>query len=243
LVDAVIPRVWLKAFWGFDPGNEGYLGFTRSGDRNSFLEEARPGDLVLIYGADTAETAAEDRRQALGFLEVEPVPISDRDRISAEGLKWKLESGWGDRWTFAVPVTRAWRVNRRIEVKHIAPTTYIPARARVIAARGELMTSGETGAVSKCSMRTRSPRSAGAALGWFWWSSPTRLFAGWLAYWALRYELRSVPARDEIADAGHPLMHERFVNRKSLSMCHACDMEQPTRDDTWLESLVFISIF
>ena len=73
--------------------------------------------------------------------------------------------------------------------------------------------------------------------------APARLFARWLAYWAVRYELRSVSARDEIADASHLLMHERFANRTSLSMCHACDMEQPTHDDTWLESLVFTSIF
>jgi hypothetical protein len=26
--------------------------------------------------------------------------------------------------------------------------------------------------------------------------APARLFAGWLAYWAVRYELRSVSARD-----------------------------------------------
>ena len=26
-------------------------------------------------------------------------------------------------------------------------------------------------------------------------------------------------------------------------MCQECDMEQPTLDDTWLESLVFTSIF
>jgi hypothetical protein len=134
------PRVWLKAFWGFDPGNEGYLGFTRSGDRDRFIELARPGDLVLIYGADAAETDVDDRRQALGFLEIDTVAISDRERLSADGLKRKLANGWEDRWTFAVPVKRAWRVTRRIEVRHLTPETYIPAAARVIASRGELLT-------------------------------------------------------------------------------------------------------
>jgi hypothetical protein len=33
--------------------------------------------------------------------------------------------------------------------------------------------------------------------GWFWWSRRRGLFAGWLAYWAVRYELRSVSARDD----------------------------------------------
>src|SRR5262249_33687533 len=94
-------------------------------------------------GADAAETAMEDRRQALGFLEVDLLPIGDSERSSPEGLKRKIASGWKDRWTYAVPVRRAWRVNRRIEVKHLAPTTYRPERARVIPARGELMTREE----------------------------------------------------------------------------------------------------
>jgi len=138
-----LPRVWLKAFWGFDPGNEGYLGFTRPGDRERFIEQAQPEDLVLIYGADAAETAAGDRRQALGFLEITPLPITDRERLSLEGLNRKLANGWEERWTYAVPVKRAWRVTRRIEVKHLAPNTYTHERARVIASRGELLTAEE----------------------------------------------------------------------------------------------------
>jgi hypothetical protein len=69
------------------------------------------------------------------------------------------------------------------------------------------------------------------------------MFTRWLAYRTVRYELRSVSARDE-RDGDQPLMmHERLANRTSLSMCHPCDMEQPTQDDTWLESPVFTSIF
>ena len=78
--------------------------------------------------------------------------------------------------------------------------------------------------------------------GWFWWPRRRGCSPDGSGDWAVCYELRSVPARDEIADAGHLLMHERFANRTSLSMCHACDMEQPTHDDTRLESLVFTSI-
>lgn len=136
-------RVWLKAFWGFDPAQDGYLGFTRPGDRDRFIREHRPGDLVLIYGADTKETDAEDRRQALGFLECEPIPVTDRERSSQEGWDRKVAMGCDDRWTHAVPVRRAWRVERRIEVKHIAPDTYTSHRARVIASQGELLTDDE----------------------------------------------------------------------------------------------------
>jgi hypothetical protein len=138
------PRVWIKAFWGFTPADEGYLGFTRSGDRDYFIQHALNGDLVLIYGADAPETDTADRRQALGFLEVDPVRIADKARLSPTGLKLKIDNGWENRWTFAVPVRRAWRVSRRIEVKYLAPETYVASRARVIASRGELLTEEET---------------------------------------------------------------------------------------------------
>ena len=87
----------------------------------------------------------------------------------------------------------------------------------------------------------RWKHSAGEALVSF--SGFVGAFTGWSGNWPVRYELLGVSARDKIADAGHLLMHERFANRTSPSMCHACDMKQPTLDDTWLESLVFTGIF
>lgn len=134
-----LPRVWLKAFWGFDPPSEGYLGFTRPGDRVRFLEQARPTDLVLIYGADTKETELAQRKQALGFLQVSLDEIADVDKISPAALALKRERGWSDRWTHAVPVRRAWRINRRIGVRDVAPDTYTADRARVLASQGEMM--------------------------------------------------------------------------------------------------------
>ena len=105
-------RVWLKAFWGFDPAEEGYLGFTRPGDRVRLIEEWQLGDLVLIYGADTPETEREDRRQPLGFLEIEPIEVTDVSRTSPTGRQRKIDMGWQHRWTNAVPVRRAWKVER-----------------------------------------------------------------------------------------------------------------------------------
>lgn len=136
-------RVWIKSFWGFGTQNESYLGFSREGDRRRFIDLYRPGDLVLIYGAVAAETDADDRRQALGFLEVDPLPVSDKDRSSPEALEDKINRGWGDRWVHAVPVRRAWQIKRRIEIKYVAPTTYKYERARAIATQGELLTEAE----------------------------------------------------------------------------------------------------
>ena len=138
------PRVWLKAFWGFDPQNDGYLGFTRQGDQERLIREAQGGDLVLIYGAASEHTVLSDRSRALGFLQFEPVAIRDVDRMSDASKRRKVENGWVDRWTFAVPVHRAWKVMRRIEVRHVAPETYIAKRARVIASQGELLNAADT---------------------------------------------------------------------------------------------------
>ena len=133
-------RVWIKSFWGFDTQNESYLGFTREADRERFLRLYQAGDLVLIYGAVAEETERDDRRQALGFIEVEPTRVSDVDRSSPEAIEDKRTRGWEDKWIYAVPVKRAWVVERRIQIKHIATSTYKYARARAIATQGEILT-------------------------------------------------------------------------------------------------------
>jgi len=143
MVESPIPRIWLKAFWGFEPEKDGYVGFTRVASQSRFLSMARPGDLVMIYGTDTAETEQNDRRQVLGFLEIDPVPIKDTDRMSPERAREKASLGWAARWTHAVPVKRAWRCLRRIEVKDVATETLTPQRARVVASMGALLTDDE----------------------------------------------------------------------------------------------------
>jgi hypothetical protein len=49
--------------------------------------------------------------------------------------------------------------------------------------------------------------------GWFWGAASTRLFAGWLACWSVRYELRSVSARNEREGDQAPMMHERLAKK------------------------------
>jgi hypothetical protein len=136
-------RVWLRAFWGFGPEDGGYLGFTNEGNRDRFIREHQDGDLVLIYGADQDQTLPDQRRQLLGFLEVEPAPIKDTERSSEAERHRKFENGWQDRWTYAVPVKRAWRVNRRIEAHNLARTTFATHNPILIASRCELLTPEE----------------------------------------------------------------------------------------------------
>lgn len=97
------------------------------------IRQAAPGDLVLIYGADGPETAAAQRRQALGLLQIDLDPIRDVDKSSPEAIQAKIDRGWRDRWTFALPVRRAWQIERRIEIRHVAPVTYQAKDARAIA--------------------------------------------------------------------------------------------------------------
>jgi hypothetical protein len=137
------PRIWLTSFYDFNPEETGYLGFTKQGDRDSFIKEARKGDLVLIYASGSTETAPDERKQVKGFLEVDLVPIKDSDRASEAAKERKKASGWEDRWTHAVPVRRAWKITCPIEVKNIAPETY-NQRAMRIAVRGELIKEAET---------------------------------------------------------------------------------------------------
>lgn len=137
------PRVWITSFWGFDPGNEGYYGFTYEGNRVWFINQWQEGDLILIYGADTAITAPEKRHQALGFVEIDPTPIQDTDRMSAVGLQRKIDNDWVGRWTHAFPVIRAAEITRRISIDHIAVTTLTQRDARNIASRGKLLTPEE----------------------------------------------------------------------------------------------------
>lgn len=139
-------RVWIKAFWGFDPENEGFLGFTREGDRNRLFEGFAPGDLILIYGTKGRQTAKVDRGQTLGFLEVAPEPVDWRSRISASALRWKEEQGVIEKWTFAMPVRRAWRVapgQRNAAIEALAPLTYERSNVQNIATRGKLLRDSE----------------------------------------------------------------------------------------------------
>jgi hypothetical protein len=138
-----VRRVWLRAEWGFDPEEGGYLGFTLEAHRARFIREYREGDLVLIYGADQKQTQHDQRRQLLGIYDVEPISVSDTERSSDAHRRRKIENGWQGRWTYAVPIRRAWRVNRKIEAHYLARNTFKAHNAMLIASRCELLTPGE----------------------------------------------------------------------------------------------------
>ncbi len=91
------------------------------------------GDLFMIYGASTAETAKHHRNRILGFLQVRAITMRDIDKASAAAMNEKKARGWQDKWTFAIPVMRAWRVDEPVILESIAPTTYRPEAGQAIA--------------------------------------------------------------------------------------------------------------
>lgn len=113
------------------------------GGRSRFINEYQEGDLVLIYGADVANTAKRDRKQLLGILQVEPIPISDTDKISNFGLAEKRRLGKEQSWRFAVPVRRAWQIDQRIDVRHLLPDTYDGTNGQSLASFGQLISEKE----------------------------------------------------------------------------------------------------
>ncbi len=137
-------RVWLKAFWGFNPEEAGYLGFTKEGNRDNFIDKAKPDDLVLIYGVDSPYTNNQDVQRLLGFMKVELKPIMDKERLSNKAYKNKVDMGWEHKWNYSVPVVQAWNIERsHYDVRHFALETYNKNNGRILASRGMLLQPSE----------------------------------------------------------------------------------------------------
>lgn len=86
------PRVWITSFWGFDPENEGYLGFTYEGNRSWFLDNWREGDLILIYGADAPKTEPETGERLVDPLDLRgPGCPGGRDHPPHQHLAYRDE--------------------------------------------------------------------------------------------------------------------------------------------------------
>ena len=138
-------RVWLRAFYGFDPEGAGYIGFTHESMREAMMSRMNDGDLVLIYGAVENLTQQDLRAQALGFLEIHRERCSDHERISRASLDWKEERGFQERWTYGIKVRRAWRVKNRVGIATIAPEAYEGKNRFARTTRAILLTDQERG--------------------------------------------------------------------------------------------------
>ncbi|WP_420024082.1 GIY-YIG nuclease family protein (plasmid) [Cereibacter azotoformans] len=138
-MNSILPdgkSLWIRAFYGFSPEEDGYAGWTQEAGRDHILKHIKDGDLILIYGAGSKETDKALRSYVLGFLQVDAAPIRDRDKAAPESLRRKAERGWAEKWTHAIPVRRAWRAEEKLLIRTIAFRTYRPEAGQSIAVWG-----------------------------------------------------------------------------------------------------------
>jgi len=126
----------IRSFYGFSPEEDGYVGWSKATDRDAYLRKLSDGDLIMIYGASTAETDKAERSYVLGFLEIETRAIRDEDKASDFGMEHKRERGWLGRWSHAIPVRRAWRSEEKLLISQIAYRSYRAEAGQALAIHG-----------------------------------------------------------------------------------------------------------
>lgn len=105
----VEPKVFGTWFWGFNPVLHPFAGFTHKGSRDTLLDRARPGDLILVVGTQGEPTEPEQRGRALGLIEFLHSPMQAEDLIPPGAvLPDRLFDRGRFKWPFAVPAARAW---------------------------------------------------------------------------------------------------------------------------------------
>lgn len=139
------PDVWLTSAHDFDPSRWGMLAFTEQWMRDRFVDESRPGALVVIYGTNQCVDPAE-RGKILGVQQQTHLIGSQRDFIPAE----RYADGQRDvanrhRWQFGVKAIRAWRVppQLRPDARTFFPETLKPGMETTIGARGRRLSPEE----------------------------------------------------------------------------------------------------
>ncbi|WP_050763481.1 hypothetical protein [Roseibium sp. TrichSKD4] len=135
--------MWIRAFYDFNPEEAGYVGWTNESGQVRALRELNDGDLMLIYGASSAQTKKHMRSHVLGFVEIEARPIRDFEKASEASQLEKKNSGEANLWTYALPIHRAWRALDKLSIERIAPVTYNRAAGQGIGVWGQPLTPDE----------------------------------------------------------------------------------------------------
>ena len=148
------PRIIVRSFWGFNPTEASLIGFTLEGNRKWFVENYDEGDLVLIYGADGGYAKPPDIGRALGFIQVEKKPINSITRMSPKRLQWEKEQNLLDRWTYGLPIKKAWVCLPPLyEIRKLAAYTFSTTEGRIRGSRGVILTDDEAREVLKLKCR------------------------------------------------------------------------------------------
>ncbi len=129
-------QIWTRSFYGFSPEEDGYVGWTKSSARDRYAARLNDGDLILIYGAVSAETAKAERSYVLGFVQVDTNPIHDHEKSSELGMTRKRDAGHEGQWSEAIPIRRAWRAEEKVMISRIAFNSYRPEAGQSLATHG-----------------------------------------------------------------------------------------------------------
>lgn len=146
-------RIRIRSFYGFSPEEDGYAGWSKKTDRDAYLRKLSDGDLIMIYGASTAETDKAERSYVLGVLEIETRAIRDEDKASDFGMERKRERGWLGRWSHAIPVRRAWRSEEKLLISQIAYRSYRAEAGQALAVHGAELDDDEIAQALKIRVR------------------------------------------------------------------------------------------
>lgn len=130
-------NVWLTSFYGFRPEEWGFLGFSDEGRRKSFIDNSKPGALVVIYGSGKA--SKEHLGQVIGVQQCSHQIGHSRQFMSP--YEWNVKESDPQRagkWNYGVKATRAWRVTpeSQMDVRAFAPKATETGAWQHIGARG-----------------------------------------------------------------------------------------------------------
>jgi hypothetical protein len=153
-------RIFVTGMWGFNPENEGYVGFSHASVRDRYVSDYQPGDLMVIVGQRGEFSVPGDVGRVLGLVDLEPRPIEEQERFAEGFYERKVERFGPDRWRYALPIRRAWVMSSAIKAKHLAPETCAARNARVVGANYLELTPAEENNV--LSARMKPVRAFGA---------------------------------------------------------------------------------
>lgn len=102
-------QLFITRVWGFDPKLWPVIAFSKPGDRNKLLREARPGDCVAFVCTKTDKADVENQGRLLGVAEIGRDAVYTLDLIQTEQeRKNALLPNGQPKWPHGVPMVEAW---------------------------------------------------------------------------------------------------------------------------------------
>lgn len=132
------PNVWLTSFYGFAPEIWGFIGWTKAGQRERFIQNSKPGALMVVYGTKGGETHPDDQGKLLGIYECTHKTGQSSDFLDPVAKARLVREGRSERWRDAIQCSRAWEIaaNERPFIDDFAHLSYDKTKWREIGSQG-----------------------------------------------------------------------------------------------------------